>query len=240
VQKLLSPEALFHAQVNVEQYADRFQTRPTFDTGVTYRHTDCLTLRSSLFLENVAENGESLRQDIYRYGGNAGADYRLTRLWLTGANLRYAGYSDQNSLVEADAFSDVSLSLPPKQLRLISSIQYLGYANQSEINFDPQAPLRNDGTIHPYFAPKNFASTMTRIEWKHWLSRDYFAHSNQCWYMLSYGLAIDSTQVFYQDLRAAFNYDYCSWLTVGMESRGFYSKDFDQISLMAFMIVRFK
>ncbi|VTS08352.1 hypothetical protein : Uncharacterized protein OS=Blastopirellula marina DSM 3645 GN=DSM3645_10232 PE=4 SV=1: TPR_16 [Tuwongella immobilis] len=240
VQKMITEHTLAYAQLNIEQFAERFTTRPTFDIGFSDRFNDCVTLRGNAFLENVAENGESMRQDIYRYGFNVGANYRISKLWNTDANIGYVRYSDNNSLIQADASSDVSLTLPPKQLRLISSIMYQGYSDTTVLAFDPANPARLDGTVHPYFAPSSFVSTMTRLEWKHWLSRDYFAHSNQCWYLLSYGLAIDSSQVFYQDLRAAFNYDYCSWLTLGMETRGFYSRDYDQIGLMAYLIIRFQ
>ncbi|MBO0699516.1 MAG: tetratricopeptide repeat protein, partial [Zavarzinella sp.] len=63
-------QLMTYAQVNLEQYRDGqgFSTRPTFDAGYWYDCNDVLRTRGGAFLENVAENGESVRQDIYRYG----------------------------------------------------------------------------------------------------------------------------------------------------------------------------
>ena len=73
--------------------------------------------------------------------------------------------------------------------------------------------------VHPYFAPDCYASGELRVEWWHWLSRDYFVHSNQCWYSLQYGIATDSNLITYHDLRAIFNYDVNSCLSVGADVR---------------------
>ena len=53
-------------------------------------------------------------------------------------------------------------------------------------------PFLQPGTIHPYFAPDIYSMWQFRVEWYHWLSRDTYVHSNQCWYSLQYGIVTDS------------------------------------------------
>src|SRR5262249_9939944 len=103
-------------QVNLEEFRDRFDTRPTFDAGFWYDHSDLLRVRGGAFLENVAENGESMRQDIYRYGLYGGADLKPTRTWSFGGLFTYAHYSDDNHTRQAYAYTQLALSLPPKPI----------------------------------------------------------------------------------------------------------------------------
>ena len=86
-----------------------------------------------------------------------------------------------------------------------------------------------------------FTSGELRIEWWHWLSRDYFTHSNQCWYSLQYGIATDNALVTYHDLRAIGNYDVNSWLTFGFEARALMSTAdaYNLYSAMGFVQIRF-
>ena len=182
-----------YAQVNLEQYASGrgFSTRPTFDVGEWYDHNDVLRTRCGLFLENVAENGESVRQDIYRYGFYTGADVRPTRTWAFGGTYTYSHYSDNNDAHQAYLYNEVSLTLPPKQLKIVETANVWSYRDQTQFPTPIPDPNNLRGTVHPYFAPDCYASGELRVEWWHWLSRDYFVHSNQCWYSLQYGIATD-------------------------------------------------
>lgn len=231
-----------YAQVNLEQYADGrgFSTRPTFDVGEWYDHNDVLRTRCGLFLENVAENGESVRQDIYRYGLYTGVDARLSRTWVMGGTYTYAHYSDDNDAHQGNFYNEVSLTLPPKQLKIVPNANVWCFRNQTQFPTPIPNPYDMRGVIHPYFAPDVFANGGIRIEWWHWLSRDYFVHSNQCWYSLQYGIVSDSNLVSYHDLRAIFNYDVNSCLSVGADARAFLGGDeYTQYAAMAYLQVRF-
>src|SRR5262249_7395659 len=61
-------------QANLEEYRDRLKDRVTFDTLARYDFCDYVKLRAGLYLQNVVENGETLNQDIYRYGTRVGTD----------------------------------------------------------------------------------------------------------------------------------------------------------------------
>ena len=230
-----------YGQLNVEQYKNRFSTRPTFDAGWWYDHNDVIRSRGGAYLENVAENGETLRQDIYRYGLYGGADFKPTRTWAFGGTYTYAHYSDNNDSHNGFLYNEVALSLPPKLLKLVQRLNVWSFRDQTRFPDDPPNPNNLFGTVHPYFTPDIFASKEFRVEWWHWLSRDYFAHSNQCYYSLQYGLILDNNIVTYHDMRAIVNYDVNSWLTFGAEGRVMLSsgKNYDVHSLMGFMQVRF-
>ena len=230
-----------YGQVNIEQYKDRFSTRPTFDVGWWYDHSDVVRTRGGLFLENVAENGESLRQDIYRHGLYAGIDLKPTRTWALGGNYTYAHYSDDNDMHQGFLYNEVALTLPPKLLKLVQRFNVWGYSQQTTFPTDPPDPNFLFGTVHPYFSPDVFASWEFRVEWWHWLSRDYFTHSNQCWYSLQYGVTTDNSLETYHDVRAIVNFDVNSRLTFGAEARALISsgRAYDLYSAMAFMQIRF-
>jgi hypothetical protein len=225
--------------VNIEQYRDRFSTRPTFDAGFWYDHNDVLRNRGGIFLENVAENGESIRQDIYRHGFYAGADVRPTRTWNFGGTYTFAHYSDDNDMHMGNVYNEVALSLPPKMLKLVHRMNVWGYREGTE--YPTGGPPPRPGTIHPYFAPDVFANWECRVEWWHWLSRDYFVHSNQCWYSLQYGFITDDRLTTYNNFRAIVNYDINSWVTVGGQAEAMISSgdDYDMYQAMLFLQVRF-
>jgi tetratricopeptide (TPR) repeat protein len=228
-----------YGQVNLEQFRDRFETRPTFDLGYWYDHNDVIRTRGGAFLENVAENGESMRQDIHRYGLYTGADVRPTRTWAFGGTATYAHYSDDNDAFIGFLYNEVSLSLPPKQLKLVQRATGWSYRETTRFPTEPPDPNNIRGAVHPYFSPDHFGSLECRVEWWHWLSRDYFTHSNQCWYSLQYGIATDKRMVTYHNFRALANWDINSCFSVGVEASTQQSSEYDMYSAMAYLQIRF-
>jgi tetratricopeptide (TPR) repeat protein len=231
---------LAYGQLNIEEYTNGFRTRPTFDVGAYYYCCDWLTTRAGGYLENVAENGESIRQDIYRGGFYLGADFKPTRTWAFGGEYRYARYSDDNDMNQLTLYNENSLTLPPKQLKIVEKLYLLGYREQTIYPTNPPDPNDITGAIHPYFSPSGFAQMEVRVEWWHWLSRDYFVHSNQCYYSLQYGIATDNNLVTYHNLRALVNYDVCTWLTIGGEADAQLSSVYNMFSAMGFLQIRFR
>jgi hypothetical protein len=231
---------LGYAQVNLEEWENGgFSTRPTFDAGYYYDINDVFRHRAGTFLENVAENGESIRQDIYRYGLYCGLDVRPSRTWVLGGTATYAHYSDDNDAFQGFLYNDVSLTLPPKQLKLVQRANLWAFREQTQFPGPVPDPNNLVGTVHPYFAPDKFSSLECRVEWWHWLSRDYFVHSNQCYYSLQYGVATDNNLVTYHNFRFLLNYDVNSCLTVGLDAQTQVSSEYDMYSAMAFLQVRF-
>jgi hypothetical protein len=231
---------LGYAQVNLEEWEPGgFSTRPTYDAGYYYDINDVFRHRAGTFLENVAENGESVRQDIYRYGLYCGLDVRPSRTWVLGGTATYAHYSDDNDSFQGFLYNDVSLTLPPKQLKLVQRANVWAFREQTQFPTAVPDPNNLFGTVHPYFAPDKFSSLECRVEWWHWLSRDYFVHSNQCYYSVQYGIATDNNLLTYHNFRFLFNYDVNSCLTVGLDAQTQVSSEYDMYSAMAFLQVRF-
>ena len=224
-------------QANLEMYRDRLSDRVTFDAGARYAFCDLVSARAGLFLENVEENGESIRQDIYRYGARWGADFQPARIWSFGGTGTYYHYSDSNDALETFLRSDLILLPPPCQLKLTLSTDFLGYHNQPVL----RAPVPDflEGTVHPYFAPAFFNYYEARLEWKHWISRDYFVHSNQCWYSLQYGIGWDNSFNGYHTLRALGNFDVRPWLSLSTDAQVILSPTYQATQAMAYLTVRF-
>jgi tetratricopeptide (TPR) repeat protein len=227
---------LLFGQLNYEDYRDRLKDRPTFEAGADYDVCDPLHLRARAFLENVVENGETLRQDIFRDGVDLTAAYRATRTWDFGGTARFAHYSDDNSLAELYLVNNVLLTFPPKQLKIVLDADLETFAHQTIFLGPNHDDLR--GVIHPYFSPRGFAYYEARIEWTQWLSRDYFVHSNQCWYSLQYALGEDSSLATYNNFRALANFDIRPWLTVAADAQQVLSDVYKATSANAYLIVR--
>ena len=84
--RFLDDRLLAYGTLTIEEYTNGFHTRPTFNGGGEYYVTSLAKVHAGGFLENVAENGESIAQDIYRYGFYAGADFQPSRVWRSVAS----------------------------------------------------------------------------------------------------------------------------------------------------------
>jgi tetratricopeptide (TPR) repeat protein len=228
---------LLFAQVNFENYTNRLSSRPTFEAGGEYDWCEGVHSGARAFLDNVVENGETLRQDIYRYGGEVSASYCPTRAWDFGGTARAVRYSDDNTLGELYLVNNVLLSFPPDQLAVVLDADLQTYASSTVFPGPDREDLR--GVIHPYFSPRGFVYYEARIEWTQWLSRDYFVHSNQCYYSLQYALGADSSLATYHTFRALANFDIKPWLTVGADATQVLSDVYRATSADAFLVVRF-
>jgi tetratricopeptide (TPR) repeat protein len=228
---------LLFGQLNYEQYPDRLHDRPTFEAGATYDFSDCVHGRVRGFLEYVLQNGETLRQDIYRTGMDIGADVRPSRTWEFGGMSRLAYYSDVNTLEEVYLYNNYYLCFPPHQLKLVLDADFQDFAHQTTFTTSNHNDLH--GLIHPYFSPNGFVYYETRIEWTHWLSRDYFVHSNQCYYSLQYAFGFDSNMAVYNTFRALANFDVKPWLSIGADANQILSPVYKASQVMAYIVIRF-
>jgi tetratricopeptide (TPR) repeat protein len=221
---------------NIEDFQDRLKPRVTFDTGVRYDFCDLLHARLGTYLNNVVENSETLRQDIYRYGARAGVDLSLTRNWSADATYTYGHYSDNNDFNEAFVRSQYFFCFPPTELKAVLSGDLLNY--RSSTVFKIADPTDLVGIEHPYFSPHLFVYYEARLSWKHWLSRDYFTYANQCWYNLEYATGWDNNLFNYNTFRAQFNADIKSWLTVGVEAQVTLCPVYNAQQALAYLVLR--
>ena len=95
---------------------------------------------------------------------------------------------------------------------------FWGFREGTVFPTNPPDPANIFGAVHPYFSPNGYSQVEMWVEWWHWLSRDYFVHANQCWYSFQYGIMTDSNLVTFHNLRAIFNYDVCTWMSVGTQA----------------------
>ena len=124
--------------------------------------------------------------------------------------------------------------LPPNQLKFVARLDYLTYDHQTI--FGPDGSIV--GSVHPYFAPAGYTFCEGRIEYTHWLSRDFSVYSNQCYVSLQYGLGCDNNAVVYNDFRAILNWDVKSWLSLGIELEAQVSHVYDMQQAFLYGVVR--
>jgi predicted Zn-dependent protease len=211
----LSDTLRFLGQVDYQVYPNRLKDRFTYDVRLQNDFSDAFTGYFRSFLAYVLENGETLRQDIYRYGGEVGGLYRFDRFWNATGYYRLLNYSDNNVLNEGYLATEYTLLPAPYQLRTTLSVNYLDYSNPRS-TAPPGASLV--GLSIPYFAPSNYFFYQARLSYTQFLSRDLFKYSNQAYYTLEYALAFDSNSANYNIFRLKLNYDIRSWITVGADA----------------------
>ncbi|MEO2010528.1 MAG: tetratricopeptide repeat protein [Pirellulaceae bacterium] len=227
----LADGLFFFADMDVEMYHSRFSTRPTFESGIDYRVLDGLDLGFDVFLHNVAENSESIRQNLFRYGLRPRISWKITPYWSFDGEYQLQNYSDDNIVHSFAINNDVELSPPPRQLLFSAAYHFNSFEEQTVRN-----PLLSDltGTVHPYFAPADFSYVTLDFEWRHWLS-DFQPGEHQCYYGIRYGVEWDSFNVFYNSFGATFYWDLNAIVTLSVGSDFLRSGAYDSASVMTFL-----
>jgi len=233
---------LLHAQLNGESYEDNgFQDRLTYDIGAAWRASDCLRVYASVFGDNVAENAESIRQDIHRNGVIAGLNYSPNRCDDVGGFYRYADYSDSNQLNEFDGYVSHRLSLWPDELKIVGDAHYWSYAEGTVFPLNlPFAPPALVGTTHPYYAPGSYAIFSSHLEWTKSLSCDTFKEADLTWIGLRGGAGVDTDGEFFGFARAIFHRDLCYWLSFHSEFGFTESRVYRDRSAYAYLTARLR
>ena len=237
LQERLTADWLLFGEIDVEEYDYGFSTRPTFEAGTQYWFNNDLFLQFGGFLNNVIENGESIRQDIFRAGLQLDAGWTIHRDWSLAGLYRWADYSDRNTLNEFSLGGAYRIWEGRKQLRALVDYNFLTFAEQSILQTSLLPPL--SGTIHPYFAPQSYSFASAGLEWKHWLSCDTFKGADQKWYQVYLGGRFDSQSEAFFLLRTQLYYDVTSWLTWTVESDFIRSEVYDQSIISTHGVVRF-
>jgi len=220
--KQIGDNMQFVSETNFEEYPNRFSDRPTFNATLNCDINDCWRANIGSFLRNVADNGASIAQDIYRGGAEIGSTFHLTRELDALASYRLSGYSDNNLEHEALARFSYRLTPPPCELKFISSVQFTSFDETNVLSGtnSPELPgnVVPPGFEHPYFAPLCFFYFEERLAYKQTLSRDLFKYSDHFYFQLEYGFGFDNRETIYHNFRAGLNYDVNLWLRLGVSA----------------------
>ncbi|WP_419193559.1 tetratricopeptide repeat protein [Kolteria novifilia] len=227
---------LLYGILNYEEYADRIEDRPTFDIGFNWRNCDFLQTGLSLYLENVVENGESLRQDIYRGGVRMWGNIKPLHRWDAGGMYDVGVYSDNNTRHGFNLYTNYLVCLPPRSLKLGLSVDFFGYTEQTIFGPDPNNVVL--GAIHPYFSPSGYAWFTTLMEWKQWLSDEWYTGATETWYSLRLAPRVDTQTVFFADFGAVFHHDFSPALSFQMEAGLLGSRDYNVATSSFYLIYR--
>lgn len=196
---------ILRGAVNIEEYPTRLTTRPLFNLAMTVRPNDLFKGTLAAYMENVIENGESLRQDIYRGGVSASTVLQLRRRLASGGAYTVMFYSDNNTEHALNAFSAFLVTRPPKEFKVVMSGDFMGYTQQTIFGPDPNNPVFQ--SVHPYFAPEAYAWGTLSAEWTQWCSEYWFNGAPQTWYSVRYSPRLDSQSEYFHVARGIFHWD---------------------------------
>ena len=154
----------FFVDGGIEAYDRLVSTRPTGLAGFKWRTANDAIWTIAASLDNVLENHESLRQDIYRGGVLVSFEKMPTPYWELMLGYRFDAYSDVNNRHAAQMRNRFKLTPDPNRWSLLVNMDYWDFAEPSVFSPgpDPFFDMR-----HPYFSPRNFVQTDVGIEWKH-------------------------------------------------------------------------
>lgn len=215
-----------------EFYDSGFSSRPVFQLRAVQRVMDGFDAGFSTFLANVAENSESIRQDIFRYGAGPEFRWQATSRWTLQGRSRVIGYSDDNLLYEFDLNNEVVLYSAPHSLTAI--LRFHGEQFSEETVRNPV--LTNlAGTIHPYFAPSDFAYFTGGLRWRHLLSRLALGE-NELSYSVRCLAQWDNLGVLYGIVGGSFDWDATNNLTLSLNFDSINSSEYDAVSALGAFI----
>jgi tetratricopeptide (TPR) repeat protein len=208
------------SQLNVEQYENRISTRPTYDLSLNYDVASWWEVYGASSLHNVLQNGESIRQDIFREDVELGNNFHFTRNLDATALYRIWGYSDHNIEQDAYALASYRLLPAPYELKFLTSLYFEGFEHTNPLSTRSPVSIPGDivppGFPHPYFAPHEFFYWENKLSFRQTLSRDLFKYAQNIWYQPEYGIALDDRNHVYHHFHLALNWDVSTWLRAGV------------------------
>lgn len=229
----VSPNIKVNAQMNVEQYDESFSTKPVFRIDAKHRVLDGLELGFVGHLENVAENSESIAQEIFRYGIGPTLDWHLSQRWELTADYDIQNYSDSNLVQTFNVRNIYKFTTAPRELRGILLYHFEDFSDQTVRNAVPDFL---PGTVHPYFAPDLFSYVNAGLEWQQWLNPMTLG-AYEFSYTVRYALQWDTLQVFYNTFGAALNWDFTETMRLSVSTDHILSGEYDSSSVMATLMI---
>ena len=133
-------------------------------------------------MDNVLENGESLRQDIYRGGLRVDVAFLPNNCWESEATYELQRYNDNNLRQAAEFRNRIQLTPDPHRFSLLADCYYWTFRDGSVFSPGAESLLQHEA---PLLVASSFAMTGVGIEWKEWLSWDRFDGAEHCWVSFS-------------------------------------------------------
>ncbi len=217
--------------------SDGFDDRPLFDLGVEFQTKNSTRIEARLFTDNIAENGQSVLEDIHRTGTSISMNSKPNRMWDYGGNFTYADYSDRNTLYELNTYASYLYSLPPQQLKLLLKLDYKDFANQDDFEEAVNTTSPFDAT-HPYFAPGNYMLYSAGVEWKHWLNPELYHGSEDIWYSVKANIMLDNNSESYTHFGLTAAYEVSETINFAAETSALRSNVVDRTSARLFLLIR--
>ncbi|GAB5405471.1 MAG: hypothetical protein Aurels2KO_37020 [Aureliella sp.] len=225
----------FYTLLEFENYTTGFSARPTFRSGIDWLTPMDLRLGLVGYLENVVENGESIRQDIFRGGFELTASFNPDWRWQVDGMYRYAAYSDRNSMHEILLNSEYMIIPGRRQLRAKFDLGMLAFDEQHRLALANGSLF---GSTHPYFSPDSFTYTSAGLEHKRWTSRHNFHGSCQRWFSGYAGARVDSDAETYGLLEFRTHIDHAMWLSTDFQFTGVFSQVYENVGVSGMLTIR--
>ncbi len=173
-----------------EYFNSRYRPTNTGQANVTFNAWDYVHLTLQYARVDELHNQFGLQQGIQSNNLGLLFDADLNHnLGVTGGAIG-TYYSDNNSGIWVTLAPAIILIDHPHTLKLVMRGDYRNTKEASIFEFQG-ATLVN--IIHPYWTPQDYTRGSVILEWRHDLSREFYAGAQQHYYALRLGGGIDST-----------------------------------------------
>ena len=239
VQDKFKDDVLLKAGVQFSDFdrADGFDDRPNFDLGIEFQTKEATRIEARVFTDNIAENGQSIRNDIHRTGTSIAIHSKPNRMWDFGSNFTYADYSDRNTSHELNSYTSYLYSLPPQQLKVLLKLDYRDFSEADDF-LEATSEMSPFTSTHPYFAPSSYMLYSAGFEWKHWLNPELYHGSEDIWYSVNASVLLDNNSESYTYFGVTANYEISNSLSFAVDTSALRSSVVDRTSARLFLLIR--
>jgi predicted Zn-dependent protease len=173
-----------------EYFDSRFDPTNTGHADLTFNAWDYVHLTLQYARDDELHNEFGLDQGVQSDNLRLAFDSDLNHYVEVSGGATWTHYTDNNHGLWLSLAPAFILIDHPHTLKLVLRGDYRN--TKSESIFEYEGP-RLSNIIHPYWTPQDYTQATVILEWRHDLSRDFFAGSQQHYYALRVGGGIDST-----------------------------------------------
>ena len=198
-----------------EYFDSRYNSTDTGNANVTFNAWDYVHLTAQYARLDELHNEFGLAQGVQSDNLSLLFDSSVNHYVDITGGATWTHYTDSNNGIWLTLAPSFILHDHPHTLKLLLRGDYRNTSEQSIFEYEG-ARLRN--IIHPYWTPQDYTRGTVILEWRHDLSREFYAGAQQLYYALHVGAGIDSTGNNNFLVEAEWHYEFLKHWTV--EVRG--------------------
>ena len=198
-----------------EYFNTRYEPTDTGNLSVAFNAWDYVHLSLQYARLDELHNEFGLSQGVQSDNVSLLFDSAINHYIELRGGATWTHYTDGNDGVWLTVAPSFILHDHPQTLKLVFRGDYRNTAEESIFEFEGSTLVN---IIHPYWTPQHYTRGTVILEWRHDLSRAFYAGAQRLYYALRAGTGIDSTENVNFLIEAEWHYEFLRhWI---LEARG--------------------